>query len=77
MSGAVSPATRARESSIPVRIPPLAAGMMTVAIVFHLICAEGHCPFTQAIRNGAQKFFRAANGDGNHHHAQSDATGHH
>src|ERR1700686_627831 len=36
--------------------------------------AEGHGGFAQRVRHGAQKFFRAAKGDGNHHQAKSETA---
>src|SRR5205807_825 len=37
--------------------------------------AEGHGRFAQRVRNTAKKFFRAAQGDGNHHEPESKTTG--
>src|SRR5438045_9224028 len=36
--------------------------------------AEGHGGFAQRVRNTAKKFFRAAQGDGNHHQSESETT---
>src|SRR5260370_33312033 len=37
--------------------------------------AEGHGTFSESVWDGAEKFFGAAQGDGNHHQAQSEAAG--
>src|SRR5260370_4551560 len=37
--------------------------------------AEGHGAFSESVWDGAKKFFGAAQGDGNHHQAQSEAAG--
>src|SRR6202046_141224 len=56
-SGAVSPATRASASNIPVSMPPLAAGSTTVTIVFHLLAPRAIAPSRRlpgtALRNSS------------------------
>src|SRR6266581_1439369 len=37
--------------------------------------AEGHGAFSESVWDGAEKFFGAAQGDGNHHQAESEAAG--
>src|SRR6202041_1128046 len=37
--------------------------------------AQSQCSFAQSSRNRTQKLFRAADGDGNHHHSQSETAG--
>src|SRR4029077_1218936 len=42
---------------------------------FPLAGAEGHGGFAERTRDGAKKFFSAAEGDGDHHQAESETAG--
>ncbi len=73
--GAVSPATRARASMMPVMMPRDGRRHDHGGDRPPLARAQGHGAFAQGARNRAQELLGAAHSDGNHHDAQREAAG--